>query len=201
MFEADAAVTERPPIVITERDRDRLRALLSQRADADAAALRLLRQELERADIIPEGTPPQGLVIIGSRVGFVEDDALAVRWGTVAFPDDYAGDDAISVLTPLGGALLGLGPGQSISWGEGGRLRRVTVLEVQQPGAVGQTSGRPAAPGRRLRRAWTRMRRIFGRRPRTRVGVRNVARDVAPAGSDAREQLEQTPPSTTLAVP
>lgn len=48
------------------------------------------------------------------------------------FPDDAETSDAIPVLWPLGSALLGLSPGQTIDWKDG-QDRRLTVVEIRPP--------------------------------------------------------------------
>jgi hypothetical protein len=47
------------------------------------------------------------------------------------------------VLTSVGSALLGLGPGQSISWSENGLDRRLVVLEVLSPFGTGELIAAP----------------------------------------------------------
>jgi regulator of nucleoside diphosphate kinase len=118
----------RPAIVLTEADHARLAAL------ADAATLdnpdvaRFLHEELARAAIVPEGTA--GSVTMGSEVKFIDHRSPRIRRCKLAYPDETNDSHSISVLTPIGSALLGLGPGQSINWTDAGAEQRLTVLEV-----------------------------------------------------------------------
>jgi regulator of nucleoside diphosphate kinase len=126
-----------PQIVIGEADHDRLSAL------ARAAAARLpevadyLERELARARIVPAGLLPEGVVTIGSDVTFRDEASGRVRTVRLVLPRDEDIDGGrISVLTPIGAALLGLSVGQSIDWRtRTGQARPLTVLQVAQPEA------------------------------------------------------------------
>lgn len=121
----------RPPIVITEADRARLVEFSDATMQENPNVTRFLREELARADIVPECTT--GLVRMGSVVQFVDHQSTRVRRCKLVYPDEAHDKQSISVLTPIGSALLGLGPGQSISWTDAGREFRLTVLDVSQP--------------------------------------------------------------------
>ena len=119
---------ERPPIVLTGVDRARLAALADAATQDDPDVTRFLREELARADIVPEGAA--GSVIMGSEVKFIDHRSPRVRRCRLAYPDEANDSHSISVLTPIGSALLGLGPGQSINCINAGIEQRLTVLEV-----------------------------------------------------------------------
>jgi regulator of nucleoside diphosphate kinase len=73
---------------------------------------------------------------MGSTVAFRSDDGQQ-RQVTLVYPGeaDFA-RGRVSVLTPIGAALIGLSPGQSIAWtARDGRQHRLTVLSVGRPGA------------------------------------------------------------------
>lgn len=122
---------ERPSIVLTELDRETLFRLLGESEAPNAEIACLLRQEIERAEIIPEGVASNSVVRIGCNVKFVEHANPHVRRARLVVPEEARGNDCISVLSPIGTALIGLGPGQSISWTEHGRERSLAVLEVR----------------------------------------------------------------------
>jgi regulator of nucleoside diphosphate kinase len=125
----------RPAIVVTRSDRDRLSDLLAT-WDARSASAEFLRQEIERAEIVAEGAV-SSLVTIGTHVQFIEHKSHRVSEGRLTFPDDVHANHAISILSPLGSALLGLGPGQSIDWiDDAGQDHRLTVVAVLPPGAT-----------------------------------------------------------------
>jgi regulator of nucleoside diphosphate kinase len=72
---------------------------------------------------------------MGSRVRFRDDVTGQERTLTLAYPEDAdISSGRISVLTPVGAALIGLSVGQSIEWETAsGGLRSLTVLEVRGP--------------------------------------------------------------------
>jgi regulator of nucleoside diphosphate kinase len=74
---------------------------------------------------------------MGSTVEFRPDGGQPRRV-TLVFPGDAdISEGKISILTPVGTALIGLAPGQSIAWtARDGRRHRLTVLKVEQPEAV-----------------------------------------------------------------
>ena len=71
---------------------------------------------------------------MGSIVAF-DPDAGAARKVTLVYPEDAdIAEGRISVLTPIGTALLGLRPGQSITWqARDGRSHELTIVSVRQP--------------------------------------------------------------------
>jgi len=127
-----------PRLIIEERLYTRLVALAERaRAQAPELADRLL-VEIERADLRGPGEMPADVVTLGSEVTFREQDRT--RTVQIVAPEDADIERGrISVLTPVGAALLGLTVGQKISWDMPDK--RVAVLEVL---AVRQPSDAPA---------------------------------------------------------
>jgi regulator of nucleoside diphosphate kinase len=124
----------RPAIVLTCSDRDRLSSFIMAPGAASATS-EFLRQELERAEIVPEQLA-ETLVAIGTHVRFIDHSSHKVSEGRLTFPNDIETSDAIPVLSPLGSALLGLSPGQTIGWkDESGQDRKLTVVEIHPPTA------------------------------------------------------------------
>ncbi|WP_244551046.1 GreA/GreB family elongation factor [Bradyrhizobium sp. Rc2d] len=70
-------------------------------------------------------------VRLGCEVKFVELGTSHLCRGRLVLPDETRTAHCISVLSPIGTALIGLGPGQSIHWTERGRERSLAVLEVR----------------------------------------------------------------------
>ena len=123
---------QRPPIVLTAMDRERLSALLGdalKTVDTETACF--LREEIERADIAPDDVAPNSVVRLGCDVKFVDHADARIRQAQLVFPEEAQCSHCISVLSPIGSALIGLGPGQSIRWTEQGRERSLAVLEVR----------------------------------------------------------------------
>lgn len=129
-----------PQITISALDAERLEALLDSVRPDDATA-RALLDELARADIrAPQDMPPD-VVTMNSTVRFEIAGAGEQRCLTLAYPKDMARlQDGISILTPVGAALLGLSVGDSISWPRpDGQLVQVRLLEVlYQPERAGE---------------------------------------------------------------
>jgi regulator of nucleoside diphosphate kinase len=128
-----AAPTSRPRLIIDERAYPRLLALAERaRAQVPDLADRLL-EEIERADLRASAEMPADVVTLGSEVTFRHDERTqTVR--IVAPEDSDIEQRRISVLTPVGAALLGLRVGQRISWDmPDKRVALLEVLAVQQP--------------------------------------------------------------------
>jgi regulator of nucleoside diphosphate kinase len=136
---------QRPPIVLTTLDRANLFALLGDATTTmDMTTAAFLREEIERAEIAPDDVAPHSVVRIGCDVTFVDQADARVRRAQLVFPEDVQCDHCISILSPIGSALIGLGPGQSIRWTEQGRERSLAVLEVRASGRRSSDPGRSA---------------------------------------------------------
>jgi regulator of nucleoside diphosphate kinase len=128
---------QRPPIVLTKLDREELFALLhSALTTADLCIARFLREEIERAEIVPDDVASNSVVRMGCHVKFIDHDDERIRCAKLVFPEESQNSHCISILSSIGSALIGLGPGQSISWTEHRSERRLTVLEIcaSEPG-------------------------------------------------------------------
>lgn len=124
-----------PPIVVSSRDFDRLEQLLDSPAHARHPAAVALMGELHRADVLPPQQMPADVVTMSSTVECRDETSGERHVLTLVYP--HAADvDAgrISILTPVGSALLGLSVGQSIDWTvPGGRRLRLRVDAVRAP--------------------------------------------------------------------
>ena len=123
---------ELPPIAITRGDVDRLTRLADNATGQFAQAGDFLAREIDRAQIIDERERRSGLVTMGSRVAFRDDVTGQVRTVTLVYPGEAdLAQGKISVLTPVGAALIGLSVSQSIEWQTtDGEARLLTVLAV-----------------------------------------------------------------------
>jgi regulator of nucleoside diphosphate kinase len=131
-----ASSARETPIRVTEEDRVQLLALVDRALEgAEAAAAELLELELERAEILPAKDMPANVITMRSKAVY-EDVGTGKRMeAELAFPEEAdPANSKISVLAPVGIALLGLGEGQSIAWQlPRGRSRTWRVLNVIQP--------------------------------------------------------------------
>ena len=90
-----------------------------------------LLDELERAEIVGDKDVPADVVRMGSTVTFKSDDGNTRTLKLVYPADESLDEHRISVMTPVGAALIGLGTGQSISWtARDGKHHRLTVTKV-----------------------------------------------------------------------
>jgi regulator of nucleoside diphosphate kinase len=128
---------QRPPIVLTRLDREQLFALLHNAlTTADLCIARFLREEIERAEIVPDDVASNSAVRMGCHVKFIDHDDERIRCAKLVFPEESQNSHCISILSFIGSALIGLGPGQSIHWTEHRSERMLTVLEIcaSEPG-------------------------------------------------------------------
>lgn len=122
----------RPPVFVTPEDFRRLYTLAEDALRRSPETAGYLLDELERARQVPAAELPPDAVGMGSRVRYRDDATGRERTVTLVFPgEENAGSGAVSILTPVGAALLGMRPGASIDWTTpGGQRRTLTVLEV-----------------------------------------------------------------------
>ncbi|MDT0635705.1 nucleoside diphosphate kinase regulator [Spectribacter hydrogenoxidans] len=126
------------PITVTEHDYERIDALLAQAGKQAPPGLAELRRELERAEIVDEDAIPEGVVTMNSTVSFENTETGARFELTLVYPKDIDGSPGkVSILAPVGSALLGLSAGQAIEWQvPGGNNLKLHVLDVRdQPEA------------------------------------------------------------------
>lgn len=131
-----------PNIRITSADLDILETLLGKlEGKRSVRTVAFLRSEIERATVVEE-TASQDFVGLGSTVLFRDDTGHTHR-NTLTVPGDATPrPDGLSVMTVMGAALLGLRPGQGMTYETpDGRIRGVWVLEVTS-GTGGRRPGR-----------------------------------------------------------
>jgi regulator of nucleoside diphosphate kinase len=128
---------ELPPIIVSGMDFDRLERLVAA-ARPQSRTADFLAGEIARATIAPSGFLLRGVVAMGSEVEFRDDATGRSRTVNLVYPDQADLDDGkLSVLSPVGAALIGLSVGQSIEWETPtGARRSLTVLSVGGAGAV-----------------------------------------------------------------
>src|SRR6478672_8717134 len=132
-------------IVITEPDMERLRYLLDpvrRPLSRDQEHLAVLEQELDRAQMLSPGETPPEVVTMNSRVRLNNLTTGAEMTYTLVFPKDAdltAG--RISVLAPIGTAILGYRAGDVIAWSVPGGKRKFRIEEVlYQPEAANRST-------------------------------------------------------------
>jgi regulator of nucleoside diphosphate kinase len=132
-------MTEPPPIYLTQDDLDQLTDLLHA-AGSTGRRFEQLENELLRAVVVPRDQIPKNTVTMNSRIQFENETTGERREITLVYPADAdIGAGRISILVPVGSALLGLRVGQSIDWAlPSGQKHRYRVIDVlYQPEAAG----------------------------------------------------------------
>lgn len=123
-------------IIVTDVDLERLQPVIEQ---SDTPLAEALDAELRRAVVVAQRDVPPDVVTMNSELVY-EDVATGVqRVVRLVYPRDAdATAGRISVLAPIGAALLGLHVGQEIEWRVPSGVKRIRVAELRyQPEAAG----------------------------------------------------------------
>ena len=122
-----------PNIIVSNADYERLTDLATASLERLPEVAEELLAEMDRAKVVGDDSVPADVVRMGSTVTFESDDGRQLT-ETLVYPVDEDSDaHRISVMTPVGAALIGLAEGQSISWtARDGRKHELTVLKVKQ---------------------------------------------------------------------
>lgn len=129
-----APARTKPPIVIGDADHRSLVSLALAMEKGVPEVSEALLDELDRARVVPQAEVPARAVQMGSTVRF-EIKGAGERQVVLVVPGDADIDAGrISVMTPIGAALIGLSAGQSMRWHtRDGREQELTVLDVEPP--------------------------------------------------------------------
>ncbi|MGV8900177.1 MAG: nucleoside diphosphate kinase regulator [Burkholderiaceae bacterium] len=134
-------MSKKPNIILSSQDLERLEALLDALPMNAFPGKAALQAELDRADVMePEQIPPT-VVTMNSTVRFAIETSKEEFCMTLVYPKDVEGAaDRISILAPIGSALLGLSTGNHIEWtGPSGGILKVRIVEVvYQPERAGE---------------------------------------------------------------
>lgn len=129
-------------ITLSELDYSRLTSLVN--ANISAPAAESLEEELERASVLPLKKMPKDTVRMFSTVQYKNLDSGAIAKVTIVYPGEAdVAASKVSVLAPIGAALIGLKINQTIDWGlPNGKTARLQVVEVthQEEGEQVQSS-------------------------------------------------------------
>ncbi|MEO7253892.1 MAG: nucleoside diphosphate kinase regulator [Casimicrobium sp.] len=121
-----------PPITLSSLDAVRLEKMLDSLGNNQFPDKESLQDELDRANIVEPQQIPPDVVTMNSTVTFKVESSDREFSLTLVYPND-AGDNTskISILAPVGSALLGLREGDEMSWPKpGGGLLVVRILKV-----------------------------------------------------------------------
>ncbi len=129
-------------IFITEKDYMRLNNLINTDYSDENDCLENLENEIERANIIRGNEVPPDLVTMNSKIEYLDFTTNRTSIITISYPDNsnYV-EKNISIMAPLGCALIGLREGQEILWDfPSGATKKLKIIKViYQPEASGDT--------------------------------------------------------------
>ena len=131
----------KPRIVLSSLDAERLENLMDSLTDAVFPGKKNLEEELVRADVVDPRDIPATVVTMNSTVRFRVEPLADEFLLTLVYPNDSdAANGKISILTPVGSALLGLSQGDQIEWPKpDGGLLNVRIEEITyQPERSGE---------------------------------------------------------------
>jgi regulator of nucleoside diphosphate kinase len=133
----DLSSRARPPITLIDSEADALANLALASLGTSQMGAQLLLQEVDRAETYDPDCLPPHIVTMMSRVTFLDEGTGERHEVQVVYPRDADSDRRrVSVLTPIGAALIGMPRGASIDWpNRAGEHRRLRILEVIQPRA------------------------------------------------------------------
>jgi len=122
-------------IYITEADAARLREMIAQGLPSlsakDQPCLQSLEQELARATVVPAGEVPRDVITMHSKVRLRDLDSREEMTYTLVFPEEAdTAAGKISVLAPIGTALIGCKVGDTVIWKVPAGVRRLSVKAI-----------------------------------------------------------------------
>jgi regulator of nucleoside diphosphate kinase len=128
----EVEMNRKPRVVLTSQDLERLETLLESLPVNAFPGKNELRSELDRADVVESEQVPPTVVTMNSTVRFSIDSSGEDFCLTLVYPKDVDGSgNTISILAPVGSALLGLSTGDEIEWPRpGGGTIKVRIVEI-----------------------------------------------------------------------
>ncbi len=123
-----------PKIIITEPEFESLSRIANAALDALPDVAEELLRELERARVVAEKAAKPDVVRMNSTILYRQEDGIERRVTLVYPAAADISQGRVSIMTPIGTALIGLGQGQSIAWtNRTGKRQELTVLAVEPP--------------------------------------------------------------------
>lgn len=121
----------KPQIIISEQDLNRLETMLDHQVKL-SATMQLLEEELARAEVVKPDHLPNNVVSMNARVLLTIAPSNTPTEITLVYPHDFKGEQGqVNVIAPIGTAILGLAEGQEIEWPQpDGHLMKVKIEKV-----------------------------------------------------------------------
>lgn len=125
-------MNKRPEITISSLDADRLYRLIDSLPSGSVAGVNELEEELGRATVVSPEEIPADIVTMNSTVRFFVESTQKEFELSLVYPKDMKADGkTISILAPVGSALLGLAIGDEIEWPKpGGGTLKVKITQI-----------------------------------------------------------------------
>lgn len=126
------ATQHAPAIFVSRADYDRLISLAMGLERRDPRLAEFLIAELERATLVESSGVGMQAAGMYSHVEFRNESDGRVQCVTLVYPNEAdISTGKISILTPIGAALIGMTENQSIEWdGRNGQPHKLTVLKI-----------------------------------------------------------------------
>jgi regulator of nucleoside diphosphate kinase len=140
MYVEVSLVTNLPDIIISSLDLERLEALVGSDSVSDVLRKLNLEEELERATVVDSRHIPENVVSMNSTIQLSISSSEAPFYLTLVYPRDVKEDGStLSILSPIGTALLGMKQGDEIYWpNPGGKNIKVRIENIlYQPERAG----------------------------------------------------------------
>lgn len=130
----------RDRIFVTKADFERLRQFVQRRDErrsTDFTYLDALEEELDRAEVVDAEALPRDVITMNSEVRLRDLDSGEETVYKLIFPTQTPSRNSVSILAPVGTAMLGYRVGDVIEWRVPKGIRRLQVLEIlYQPEAA-----------------------------------------------------------------
>lgn len=122
--------------ILSRTDFQKLSALVNT---VKTETAELLENELSRSVTVVDEEMPDDVVAMNSKVSFVDQESGKESVITLVYPHEAnIGEGKISILTPVGSALIGLKVGQIIEWPfPNGKSKELKVVAVTREAASG----------------------------------------------------------------
>lgn len=140
----EGAMNKQTNIYITKPDHERLTKLIEIARERENGASReyvdRLEEELDRAEVVQQQDIPADVITMRSSVRLKDLDTSEEMIYRLVFPTEANYEEGkISVLAPVGTAMLGYRRGDVIEWPVPSGVRRLSVEEVlYQPESKGE---------------------------------------------------------------
>ena len=131
-----------PKIFVTTKDAEKLRELIRKAHHSDYRGsdyLKKLAEEIEKASVVQSNQIPSDVITLNSTARLVDQKTDEEMLYTLVFPEDAdISQGKISILAPIGTAMLGYKVGDTFEWDTPGGTRIIRVKEIlYQPEASG----------------------------------------------------------------